>query len=538
MVNCIKTTDVFFTNFCRYTVLLATVLSIFHGTPPMLRVGVYQVGTNNKTIYLGLCQGNNLLVGQDLIDHYWQITTAEFILVLLSAVVMYSLVFRTVYRQNKRWASARGRFHFVGPTNAEQSVNRDTACVDTLSIKEALSEQSECSRTDTNISEKTTYKTLHPPRIINQDHMPTYEVSKPHLCCEGDHSVSRIQAQVTLSESSDLSYFQAALSNKCLPNNGDACTEVVARDLTINNNNSVKQHYSLDSYSQSGNDDVRVGSRQRIILLGQNCKKLSVVEHASDTKDTKTLEASSVKRGLNSSDRLISPKLCNLTTNSETLITDCDIIIDEPPLKHVSKDIISDVRIYEFDLHKQRIGITQPAAAKRHSSWANSGAAIESYCKPKQIPGALKKLCDRRTHPATELDSSSWQQEQLTPRLPVPRHHQQRLSCIGRQLPQSTKQGQDGASGASKDQNKQKHRCPQKKYSTAQVKTAKVLLLVTIVFIVSFAPVLLMTLNAIPSHPIPFYSYFIHSAANPLIYSFINQVFRRQLQNLVLGKKT
>ncbi|RUS75649.1 hypothetical protein EGW08_016575 [Elysia chlorotica] len=72
-----------------------------------------------------------------------------------------------------------------------------------------------------------------------------------------------------------------------------------------------------------------------------------------------------------------------------------------------------------------------------------------------------------------------------------------------------------------------------RRYSTAQVKTAKVLLLVTAVYLVSFAPALLMTLNLVPPQRIIFYAYFVHSAANPLIYSFINQTFRKQLAALL-----
>ena len=76
-----------------------------------------------------------------------------------------------------------------------------------------------------------------------------------------------------------------------------------------------------------------------------------------------------------------------------------------------------------------------------------------------------------------------------------------------------------------------------RRYSTAQVKTAKVLLLVTAVYLVSFAPALLMTLDLMPPQRIIFYAYFVHSAANPLIYSFINQTFRKQLAALFKARR-
>ncbi|GFO06716.1 orexin receptor type 2-like [Plakobranchus ocellatus] len=76
-----------------------------------------------------------------------------------------------------------------------------------------------------------------------------------------------------------------------------------------------------------------------------------------------------------------------------------------------------------------------------------------------------------------------------------------------------------------------------RRYITAQIKTAKVLVLVTAVYLISFAPCLLMTLDLVPPHRVIFYAYFVHSAANPLIYSFINQAFRKQLASLFKGKK-
>ncbi|KAK0058867.1 dopamine D2-like receptor [Biomphalaria pfeifferi] len=93
--------------------------------------------------------------------------------------------------------------------------------------------------------------------------------------------------------------------------------------------------------------------------------------------------------------------------------------------------------------------------------------------------------------------------------------------------------GKSSRTGAVKFQRYHITDARQKRIWTAQVKTAKVLLMVTIVYVLSFAPVLLMTVNAIPSHRIPFYTYFLHSAANPLIYSFINPTFRLQLMKLL-----
>ncbi|GFR71300.1 cholecystokinin receptor type A [Elysia marginata] len=107
------------------------------------------------------------------------------------------------------------------------------------------------------------------------------------------------------------------------------------------------------------------------------------------------------------------------------------------------------------------------------------------------------------------------------------KHHQEEANAPGHKT-----DGQHGKSAAPV-----KLRGQRRRYSAVQVKTAKVLLLVTAVYLISFAPALLMTLDLVPPHRIIFYAYFVHSAANPLIYSFINQTFRKQLASLFRRKR-
>lgn len=59
------------------------------------------------------------------------------------------------------------------------------------------------------------------------------------------------------------------------------------------------------------------------------------------------------------------------------------------------------------------------------------------------------------------------------------------------------------------------------------------LFVVTVVFVVTFMPALAMTVGLIGTNFIIFYLYFVNNAANPIIYSFMNQNFRKQLWRLV-----
>ena len=61
----------------------------------------------------------------------------------------------------------------------------------------------------------------------------------------------------------------------------------------------------------------------------------------------------------------------------------------------------------------------------------------------------------------------------------------------------------------------------------ANLKTAFMLFVVTVVFIITFFPAFLMALRLIPYNIIVFYFYFANNVANPVIYSFMNQVHSR-----------
>jgi cholecystokinin A receptor/hypocretin (orexin) receptor 2 len=66
----------------------------------------------------------------------------------------------------------------------------------------------------------------------------------------------------------------------------------------------------------------------------------------------------------------------------------------------------------------------------------------------------------------------------------------------------------------------------------ANIRTAAMLFIVTIVFLIAFLPALLMTQALIPYNIVIFYTYFVYNTANPVVYSFMNQSFRTELKNL------
>ena len=59
-----------------------------------------------------------------------------------------------------------------------------------------------------------------------------------------------------------------------------------------------------------------------------------------------------------------------------------------------------------------------------------------------------------------------------------------------------------------------------KRNRVANVKTAAMLFVVTVVFVVTFLPAFLMTVHLLPYNLVIFYMYFANNVANPVIYSF------------------
>lgn len=72
----------------------------------------------------------------------------------------------------------------------------------------------------------------------------------------------------------------------------------------------------------------------------------------------------------------------------------------------------------------------------------------------------------------------------------------------------------------------------------ANIRTAAMLFVVTLVFVVTFLPSFLMTNKVIPYNLIVFYLYFANNVANPVIYSFMNQLFREDLRKIFCAEMT
>ena len=67
----------------------------------------------------------------------------------------------------------------------------------------------------------------------------------------------------------------------------------------------------------------------------------------------------------------------------------------------------------------------------------------------------------------------------------------------------------------------------------ANIRTAAMLFVVTVVFLIAFLPAWLMAHDVISYNEIIFYMYFIYNTANPFIYAFMNKSFRDDLSRIL-----
>ena len=84
--------------------------------------------------------------------------------------------------------------------------------------------------------------------------------------------------------------------------------------------------------------------------------------------------------------------------------------------------------------------------------------------------------------------------------------------------------------GSSKRQDPNKERKDHDRL--ANIKTAVMLFIVTLVFIIAFLPAWLMALTWVEFKIVIFYMYFVYNVANPIIYAFMNKMFRDNLEKL------
>ncbi|XP_067658785.1 cholecystokinin receptor type A-like [Haliotis asinina] len=75
--------------------------------------------------------------------------------------------------------------------------------------------------------------------------------------------------------------------------------------------------------------------------------------------------------------------------------------------------------------------------------------------------------------------------------------------------------------------------CIKEKYWLANIRTALMLFVVTLAFILAFLPSWLMAHRVVTFNPIVFYLYFAYNVSNPIIYAFMNPAFRRELKDLI-----
>lgn len=105
-------------------------------------------------------------------------------------------------------------------------------------------------------------------------------------------------------------------------------------------------------------------------------------------------------------------------------------------------------------------------------------------------------------------------------------------SLLLKEQRQSHFQMEDGSQKTAKAMNG----CLRDKYFLANIRTAIMLFVVTVFFIIAYLPSWLIAHKVIQFNVIVFYVYFSNHIVNPIIYAFMNPAFRRSLKALVCRK--
>lgn len=79
--------------------------------------------------------------------------------------------------------------------------------------------------------------------------------------------------------------------------------------------------------------------------------------------------------------------------------------------------------------------------------------------------------------------------------------------------------------------------CLRDKYFLANIRTAIMLFVVSVAFVIAYLPSWLMAFKVIRFNVIVFYVYFSNHIVNPIIYAFMNPAFRRSLKGLLCRNK-
>lgn len=88
------------------TIIAIFIICIPLGIPPMLSVGV-SIECLGRPIYIGYCKTNEFTMTMSDNNVYWYVVTGLFCLMFIFTAICYSMIYRVVYRQNKKWSKAK-----------------------------------------------------------------------------------------------------------------------------------------------------------------------------------------------------------------------------------------------------------------------------------------------------------------------------------------------------------------------------------------------------------------------------------------------
>ena len=154
---------------------------------------------------------------------------------------------------------------------------------------------------------------------------------------------------------------------------------------------------------------------------------------------------------------------------------------------------------------------------------------------PREEEIALEVVKDNGSE-KTHLKTKRIRQNKVGQNLPVPTPQQENEEASDASSVQTHKKPRTRGTNLDKRSTSCSGGTLREKYYLANIRTAIMLFIVTVVFIFTYLPSWLMAHKLIPFNVIIFYCYFINHISNPIIYAFLNPTFRKALKGLLFPK--
>jgi hypothetical protein len=541
-------------------IALIIFFAISLGVPTALSVSVNVLTTINgkKTyVYLGFCKTNAMILSTDAIHAYWVVVSSFFGLMMMTIIILYSAIFLSVYQRSYL-------FHKKMQQNSRSpAITRNTA---TTSQDQQVTEQ-----TEADIKMKST---LEIPTSADRATSPPFMARK---VAPQESPSDSLFKELTPNTPIGGSITQSELTIDCNRSPGDLIGDHCKSEESFTHNQNPHffrgQSKETDEMKLSVSELSKISDTDVYAQEGQNTNGSSQIpeisicsqtRRATITMDTNEGDVMAITTIGNHTHQEIVIKQNELGVvvseidNVDGIKSSTEAVLSSPVHGHKAKGGESEATCSQQDLGKEKPEISTPCVQSKGQAVVSDGrnsADGTVSVKPSRppsgsIPVHLSLISNSRppsgsislisNRPPSGTISVISNNVPMVETAPVTNNTHSQLQMSTTKLNSRPTSGITVASRPTSGIKAANSRPPtgQKsqrirptsahKTKTPHLLTAKILLIVTLTFIVSYLPMILMMNGLIVSSRV-IYMFFINNAANPIIYSSMNKKFQEKI---------